>query len=32
MQTIASGERLLNWEEIEIEVAERRGGAPDPVK
>jgi hypothetical protein len=31
-QMIASGERLLSWEEIEREVAERRGGAPDPAK
>lgn len=26
---IASGEPLLNWEEIEREVAERRGEAPN---
>jgi hypothetical protein len=31
-QIIASGERLLSWEEIEREVAERKGGCPDPAK
>ena len=31
-QIVASGEKLLTWEEIEREVAERRGGAPDPAK
>jgi hypothetical protein len=29
---VASGERLLGWEDIDLELAERRGGEPERGK